>query len=201
MPFLISNNDETKKVLFFHIAKTGGSAVRRACSITGLRVIPYGKIHARPDEVGKLPHKSFCFVRPPISWLISYWGFKQLKGWDHKNEVDRSCKTDDLEEWLINIIDHYPGWSTKFQHSVAKDCDYVFRYSQLAEATAWIIEQEVGNTSIAREIQKKLTRNRWNSSENVNHRKICDATIIARLEELEAETTIKFPITFSEIAP
>lgn len=111
----------TDKSVFYHIPKTGGVFVKESMRASGLK---YGRCrnkkvnhylkreHSCPsttmqeDVEGKF---SFCFVRKPVDWYVSFWCFRIMSQTvDLRFPADR-CWDMVFERFVVNILERYPN--------------------------------------------------------------------------------------------
>ena len=143
----------TRRSVFYHIPKTGGTWVKVAMKEAGLQTHatrnitaahPFNlkRAHATPDIVrpkdvaGKF---SFCFVRRPVAWYRSYWSFRSRKGArrDEKFPAD-GVWSDDFDQFVNNCLDLYPSGfvSTLYQFYTGLNgerVDFIGRQEHLAD--------------------------------------------------------------------
>lgn len=93
MAWLISKQERSRGVAFYHIPKTGGKWLEEACKAAGLTVRSMTSApgvhnrHAPPQFVidrSKLERSmhSFCSVRNPLDWYASWWRYRNGHGRD-----------------------------------------------------------------------------------------------------------------------
>lgn len=100
------------KSCFFHVPKTGGTWVKKAIIAAG---IPCREFSVSGDTHIGLKHCpcpekfKFAFVRHPLGLYRSYWQFKMTYGWDEKNQLDMTCRSDSFHQFLGNVLARFPG--------------------------------------------------------------------------------------------
>lgn len=125
---------------FIHCRKTGGSWIRSVLKShwpdapeTGEGLGPSERIHATfagvRSEVGS--RKAFGFVRHPLSWLKSYWAFRQIRGWDSDRDIDNLPGRDNLDMWLVQLVHERPGWVGRNYQRVLRGCTVLGRTEDL----------------------------------------------------------------------
>lgn len=135
----------TEKAIFFHIAKTGGSWVRKALDASGISYVemPCKKCglhaeyleaccgHANPKQLiypqdGKTRFL-FTFVRHPLAMYQSYWAYKMREAWTPKNHFDAQVQSDNFHDFVRAALDKYPQWLTKWflEYTGPEDSPYV----------------------------------------------------------------------------
>lgn len=96
--------------------KTGGTWVKSILTETGLAIGELGSVHSKgPDIINETEFQkraiSFTFVRHPLTWYQSYWSYKMKVQWnDPDNEFDRKVKSENFNDFLRNVISHFPGY-------------------------------------------------------------------------------------------
>lgn len=113
----------TKRFIFYHIPKTGGTWVKVALEEAGVTYRPTHTCggphpfnlkwaHASPDTVRPGSGDglfSFCFVRRPVAWYRSYWAFRSRKGARRdENFPADGLWSDNFDEFVNNLLDAYP---------------------------------------------------------------------------------------------
>ncbi len=128
------------KSCFLHVAKTGGSWVKKAIIASGIEYEDYridGNPHVGLSEC-PVPNKfKFAFVRHPVDLYRSYWQFKMTNEWDVKNQLDMECKSDDFNGFIRNVLDKYPGCFgdslISFVGDGENEIEFVGKYENLVE--------------------------------------------------------------------
>lgn len=128
--------DHVRKLIFVHIARTGGSSIETALvgkdwwsidpstkhiSATAAREI-YG------EEIWSTYHK-FTVVRNPWDRIVSMWA---TKWWHRSSELDDCCSFD---EFIKNIKPHpHERYNTLFYHQILNEkMDSILRFETLRE--------------------------------------------------------------------
>jgi hypothetical protein len=97
---------------FLHTPKTGGMWVNRAVRNSGIlcasidRELEHINLFNCPGS-GLF---TMAFVREPWSWWRSYWVFKQGHGWDESIPLDRDCRADRFERFMLRVLEFHPGY-------------------------------------------------------------------------------------------
>jgi len=171
-----------KNATFLHIPKTGGTWVRKQLQNMGLvEEIVYGQdcepqfgtgrtnIHNIPiyDERFDVDRLVFCFVRNPLDWYKSYFGYRQITPWVHDSlRLDMFCESKDFNEFIDKVIQNFPfGYCTRL-YSFFKECHHVSPY-------VWVGRQEnlksdlikILNTFQIEFDESKITDDKINDSE------------------------------------
>lgn len=141
---------KTDKTVFYHIPKTGGIWVKKALWRGGVN---YGRCkeihsthwlrreHSVPELVAK-EHKdgmfSFCFVRHPVEWYISFWCYRlRSKILDLRSPADWHWQNV-FEEFVIDMLRAHPtGFITNLYQCYigrnADQIDFIGRQEYLAD--------------------------------------------------------------------
>lgn len=133
----------TKKAIFCHIPKTGGTTVKAILDDLGLTV---GIIDDHHDPME--PHsaiQSFCFVRHPVRWLNSvYYYSRKVAEENHERHPDswwhleyggylleRVTAAKDLNGFVQDVVTDWPGLVGEAFNHYVKTCTYVGRTERL----------------------------------------------------------------------
>lgn len=129
-----------RRLRFLHVPKTGGTWATEAMFAAGV-------IADRPPSVpfhGGLADTSgfgdrftFAFIRHPLEFWLSYWGFRMRTGWDLENGIDSTAASADFGEFIDALVRHHPGAaSAVYEQSVGRageEIDFVGRHERLAD--------------------------------------------------------------------
>jgi hypothetical protein len=137
----------TPRLLFLHVPKTGGTWFTRAAQDAGVAI-------ARPQATPGAPAASrdhadltqmsveaegrlICvFVRHPLDWWRSYWGYRMRDGWTD-DAIDSATASDDFDEFVRAVVARFPGYaSATFGHYLAaprRKADFVGRFENLVD--------------------------------------------------------------------
>lgn len=130
---LILNNSR-----FFCCPKTGSQFCTQAISSCCVVYEHPEEYHAGVSAKSGNHLPTFGFVRHPVSWYESYWRYRMGSGWlDDGHQVDRDCKADNLEMFIENVLNQYPGWMSRgFEYWMGPNLDYfafVGKYESLLD--------------------------------------------------------------------
>lgn len=160
MPPLYIMALELKKVMFYHVPKTGGTwlreALRASCedvvSHRGEDMVPQRgfnlrKEHVTPDGL-KTDKPSFAAVRDPLKWYQSFFRYR-LGAWDRNFILDVKCAVDTpkhpdeyeprhFQEFMEKVLKEYPDGfvSEMYQRYVGEDLKkvtHIVRQENLTE--------------------------------------------------------------------
>jgi hypothetical protein len=105
--------------VFLHVPKTGGTWCRSAIRRAGIphfesgwkHESPYFRAHHPLDRVRAVAGNRFLFgfVRDPLDWWRSFWGYRMRHGWG-RHPVDHSCRADEFDLFMRNVAERLPGW-------------------------------------------------------------------------------------------
>ena len=134
--------------VFTHLPKTGGTWVGYVLERMGL-LHAMSRPHMSIREIRSDPTLSdwhgldaFAFVRHPVSWYQSYWGFKMTSGWLDRESVplDR-CRSDDFNGFVRNCIERHPGHLSAYYREFLKGVRYIGRHEIMRESLILILDQ------------------------------------------------------------
>src|ERR1700722_8386556 len=139
----------TKRMIFVHMPKTGGSWMTQAVRSAGVPTWapdPLGDRsysehgHADLRDVGVNDRFSVAFVRHPLDWWRSYWGHRMRAGWDPANGLDDTVASDDFNDFndfALKVVDRSPGsfdqLVQRFVGLPSPSVDFVGRFEYLID--------------------------------------------------------------------
>lgn len=106
-----------------------------------------------------------CFVRHPLSWLLSWWSYKvewdgtrlQGRSWRDSSPFDNKCRSNDFHEFIAKYLEHYPnGIVSHFFFSYAKECEQMGKVEDIGTGLKDWLEYQRGN-KINIDIEKSNT--------------------------------------------
>lgn len=189
---------------FYHLTRCGGIFVRKAVREAGVStneickvakkyfthpesyMIKRGTIlHHLPTDLAKQGRKTFTFIRHPLSWLKSYYRFKQRYGWKPKVwYLDKYCQADNFGEFIDKYLEHTPNQYSKFAMEYTDHVDYVGRQENLAEDLITILKD------IGEEFDEQKIRDCEAENVHTNEVDMC-YTSGQEKKILETETLVK----------
>ena len=115
---------------FVHIPKCGGTWVKRALRAANIATtqpktrLRCGAKHAALWGVENHIDVAFTLIRSPQDWLASWFKFQLANGWKqwetdgwHPQRSIECCKANTFEQFVLNVIDHQPGYvSRMYEH-------------------------------------------------------------------------------------
>lgn len=148
---------KTKKSIFYHIPKTGGTWVRKVMSLnkmgeretlgTGSHPLGLERKHTTPEftsDEDKEGLFSYAFVRNPLGWYKSFWNFRMdreggplvRKAQVYNKFIIDECWDDDFNKFIDNVIERVPnGFVTQlykyYLGEDGNDLDFVGRQETL----------------------------------------------------------------------
>ena len=122
--------------IFFHIPKCAGTWIRKAIKNSeiptneGCAIIPHDEfptiihniIHSTPENFNTQGRFSFTFIRHPLTFYQSYWGFKMKQAKNNKPQSDEvwvKCGSDDFENFMWKLLEYRGGWVTQIYKTYA----------------------------------------------------------------------------------
>jgi hypothetical protein len=111
----------TARTRFLHVPKTGGTWVVKALTQAGVPVVPPEVDNNRPQvraghaTLADLEEYSdlftIAFVRHPLSWWRSYWGYRMRRGWDdgQGDKIIQLARSDNFDDFIELVIENLPG--------------------------------------------------------------------------------------------
>ena len=124
---------------FLHLPKTGGAWVSEALTRAGVAVVPVDLMggHADLERCPGKPLFTFAFVRHPLSWWRSYWGYRMRTGWEPNEPLDATCASDDFQQFLGAALSAFPGYYARllvrYVGGPGRAIDFVGRFERLTE--------------------------------------------------------------------
>ena len=174
------------KSCFLHIPKTGGTWVTQVIRQAG---IPHEEFLVDGDPhrgVKECPHPErfrFAFVRHPVVAYQSYWRFKMGEDWNPPNQMDKMCRSDEFETFVLKALKYFPGFCTHVYEQYVgppeNPIEFIGKQENLVEdlITALGRAGETFNASLIRAFPPR----------NVSDRTRFDATYTPELERLVRE--------------
>lgn len=163
------------KILFIHLAKTGGTFFREAINFAGISNKEVGRKHFGweqlinlfPPDVWKDLTK-VAYIRHPITWYRSRWAFGMMSYFGYKIQYMPEAKdhwmakvwSEDLNLFVENTLREYPrGIATEYFDEMLGGLDdahkrlSVLRYENLIHSCAGIIYDLTGNQRILQDLK------------------------------------------------
>ena len=123
-----------KKLIFIHIARTGGSSIETALAGKDWWLIDPQTKHISAGMARKIygdeiwnTYTKFSVVRNPWDRIVSMWA---TKWWHQASDLDENCS---LEEFVRNMRPHpHEIYNTFYYHEILdEDIDFVLRFESL----------------------------------------------------------------------
>lgn len=144
------------KLLFIHVAKTGGTLIRESFNIIGVPNRETGVFETEDhysitDVLSHHPEYknliSFGFIRHPVQWIKSRWVWAMETNFETKIKYREDAAahwmakvwSNDINTFVENILTNCPGIATKYFAQMldiggANEVDIIYRYEDLSEA-------------------------------------------------------------------
>jgi len=103
-----------RKCRFLCVPKTASEFCTEALSRSCKTVQHSEKHHAGLGTKTGRNLPTFGVIRHPVTWYESYWRYRRMKGWKKAHNIDRECRSDDLETFITNVLDAHPGWLSHY---------------------------------------------------------------------------------------
>lgn len=174
---------KTENLLFFHVPKTGGIWVKetirnyvaeeydRAINNKKKNEFELYLEHSVPDGVEEKEREgriSFCFVRHPVDWYKSFWGYRFKKYYTLlKNPLDLHCWDFVFERFVINALNYFQdGYVTRLYKLYVGEnldkVDFIGRYENLADDLIKVLK--LSGSTFDEEVIREQAKRRMNVS-------------------------------------
>lgn len=127
--------DHTRKLIFIHIARTGGSSIEHALVKEDWFQIDPKTKHISASQARQLygeaawnEYRKFAVVRNPWDRLVSMWA---TKWWHQAAGIDPDCQ---FSTFIRHLKPHpYERYDSLFYHQILdEELDFVLRFESLA---------------------------------------------------------------------
>jgi hypothetical protein len=130
----------TARMRFLHVPKTGGSWATQAmfaAGVAGERPAPM-PFHAGLAESADFADRfTFGFVRHPLDFWRSYWGYRMRTGWDPDSRLDRAVSSSDFDRFVEGLLRDGRGAAGRIFESYVgppgAEISFVGRFERLAD--------------------------------------------------------------------
>ena len=136
----------TEKSIFYHIPKTGGIWVETAMKNAGLKLHRAGVNNFKPKfnlihrhntpqcilSESKKGKFSFCFIRNPVDWYISFWKYRKETRTFENFPLDKIW-SEDIKEFILNVKKTYPNFVGEMYQCYTPYVDFIGRTENLAD--------------------------------------------------------------------
>jgi hypothetical protein len=129
-----------QRIRFLHMPKTGGSWATESMFAAGVVAerpasMPF---HAGLSDSRDFSDRfTFAFVRHPLEFWLSYWGYRMRTGWDLNHGIDAATSSDSFDEFIDAVIAHAPGAASAmyecFVGQRGQEIDFIGRHERLAD--------------------------------------------------------------------
>lgn len=128
-----------ENVRFLHVPKTGGTWATEAMFAAGVKVDKPLDVPFHGDLRDTRPYAdrfTFAFVRHPLEFWRSYWGYRMRTGWLEDFPIDAAASSD-FNEFVERLVDGWPGWAgelyERYVGPPAREIDMICRHERLAD--------------------------------------------------------------------
>lgn len=128
--------------IFVHVPRCGGNYVRRLVdefanqNAIDLLIQEVGPPHVNalglPLDV-MAGHVSFCIVRHPLTWYISYFGYRLIKSW-RDEPLDICCEMAKFAPFVKKALIYFSGYYTQMLSTIVPFVDFVIPLSMTTQA-------------------------------------------------------------------
>jgi hypothetical protein len=125
---------------FLHLPKAGGSWATEAMSAAGVVAArpPHVPFHGGLAQTQDFSDRfTFAFIRHPLEFWLSYWGYRMRTGWDRDNAIDVVAGSADFSEFVDAIVEQCAGMASEIYESFVgrsgEEIDFVGRYERLTD--------------------------------------------------------------------
>lgn len=139
-------------VYFLHCPKTGGTWVRKACQVAGLKVTTY--IAQHDERVSPYVRFTFTMIRDHADWLRSFWRYNAALEWQsfptHWDDVEaaptrrlwllgRSMPNAPFADYVEAVLETMPGCISEEFARYTSAADFVGRTETLPHDTDYAL--------------------------------------------------------------
>lgn len=146
---------KSEKIVFYHIPKTGGIWAKEAMKKAGITLSErrdfkfkqglthrscWHRTHLTPENFESIDLFSFCFIRHPVQWYKSFWGFRRRHRLRRPHKI--LIRQDPLEynwskdfnRFLSNMLDEFPdGYLTGLFKMFTSHVNFVGKQENLVD--------------------------------------------------------------------
>ena len=182
--------------IYFHIPKTAGNWVVKAIGNAGIvaRKIGDPKLmaHDLPWQFPDDGRTRFAFVRHPVNWYASFWGYRMGEGWRKDTLLDIKCKSMNFNDFMEKVFKYCPShvsqmyelWFGSPKHptirvygkqenlvddlvKILKNCGEIFNEDLLRETPPENVSEE--KPEISDELKKRIIASEKRAIERFNY--------------------------------
>lgn len=131
--------------VFLHVPHTGGNWVTEVLSKMGLVVdrttnahLSWKNIVSNPSgSDGSRPFREWCglrpfvFIRHPVTWFASRWGYKMRNGWNMQGPTDKETAAPTFDGFVRKCVARDPGGIGRMYLNHTAGARFVGRYESL----------------------------------------------------------------------
>jgi hypothetical protein len=125
---------------FLHLPKTGGTWAMEAMWAAG--VVAARPTHV-PDHAGLAETRdfsdrfTFAFIRHPLEFWLSYWGYRMRTGWDPDHQIDAAAGSADFGKFVDTVVEQFAGAASEvYERYVGRpgeEIDFIGRHERLTD--------------------------------------------------------------------
>jgi hypothetical protein len=107
----------TPHTRILHVPKAGGTWIWRALEAAGVEIEVLGLPPPNPktnhlglrDTADYAERFTIAFIRHPLDWWRSLWGYRMRTGWDPQRHIDSLACSEDFNTFIEQVIERLPG--------------------------------------------------------------------------------------------
>jgi tetratricopeptide (TPR) repeat protein len=127
--------------VILEVTKSGSKWVRAAVTASGIPHEQIGPAELRGHGTLAVHGRQFrficCFVRNPLTWYASYWGYRMAGGWRTAYTLDARCQHESFRQFIRSAVAELPGFLTRYFEEytgpLGASIDFVGRQESLAD--------------------------------------------------------------------
>jgi hypothetical protein len=136
----------TPRTRILHNPKCGGTWVWRALEAAGVEVTVFGDTpvpnpkNYHLDLAGTNEYAdrfTIAFIRHPLDWWRSMWGYRMRTGWDLNRRVDSVTHSEDFNTFIEHVVERLPGHlSPEFARYIgppSRPIEFIGRFEMLVD--------------------------------------------------------------------